>query len=38
MLVAKWKQVPAVMSQHLVESLPRREEAVIAVKEGPAPN
>ena len=30
--VAEWKQVPAVMFQHLVESLPRRVEAVIAVK------
>jgi hypothetical protein len=30
MLVAEWKQVPAAMYQHLVESLPRRVEAVIA--------
>ena len=31
-LVAKWEQVHAAMVQHLVESLPRREEAVIAAK------
>ena len=31
-LVAEWKQVPAEMFQHLVESLPRRVEAVIAAK------
>ena len=30
MLVAEWKQVPKAMFQHLVESLPRRVEAVIA--------
>jgi hypothetical protein len=30
--VAEWKQVPAAMFQHLVESLPRRVEAVIAAK------
>ena len=29
-LVAEWKQVPAAMFQHLVESLPRRVEAVTA--------
>ena len=29
-LVAEWKQVPAAMFKHLVESLPRRVEAVIA--------
>ena len=29
-LVAEWKQVPAAMFQHLVESIPRRLEAVIA--------
>ena len=29
-LVVEWKQVPAAMFQHLVESLPRRVEAVIA--------
>ena len=29
-LVADWKQVPAAMFQHLVDSLPRRVEAVIA--------
>jgi hypothetical protein len=27
-LVAEWKQVPSAMFQHLVESLPRRVEAV----------
>nr|ACN11475.1 Transposable element Tcb1 transposase [Salmo salar] len=32
MLVVEWKQVPAAMFQHLVESLPRREKAIIAVK------
>ena len=32
-LVAEWKQVPATVFQHLVESLPRRVEAVIAAKE-----
>ena len=36
-LVAEWKQVPAEMFQHLVESLPRRVEAVIAAKVGPTP-
>ena len=35
-LLAEWKQVPA-MFQHLVESLPRRVEAVIAAKGGPTP-
>ena len=34
-LVAEWKQVPAGMFQHLVESLPRRVEVVIAAKGGP---
>ena len=34
-LVAEWKKVPAAMFQHLVESLPRRVEAVIAAKGGP---
>jgi hypothetical protein len=33
-LLAKWKQVPAAIFQHLVESLSRREEAVIAAKRG----
>jgi hypothetical protein len=33
-LVAVWKQVPAAMFQHLVESLPRRVEAIIAAKSG----
>ena len=33
-LVAEWKPVPAAMFQ-LVESLPRRVEAVIAAKGGP---
>jgi hypothetical protein len=32
-LVAEWKQVPAAIFQHLVESLPRRGVAVIAAKE-----
>ena len=36
-LVAEWKQILAAMFQHLVESLPRRVEAVIASKGGPAP-
>jgi hypothetical protein len=36
-LVAEWKEVPAAMFQHLVESLPRRMEAVIAAKGGPTP-
>jgi hypothetical protein len=36
-LVAEWKQVPAAMFQNLVESLPRRVEAVIAAKKGPTP-
>ena len=31
-LVAEWKQVPAAMFQHVVESLPRRVEAVIESK------
>ena len=31
-LVAEWKHVPAAMFQHLVESLPRRVEAVISAK------
>ncbi|KAM9473079.1 transcription activator BRG1-like [Salvelinus alpinus] len=36
-LMAEWKQVPAAMFQHLVESLPRRVEAVIAANGGPTP-
>jgi hypothetical protein len=36
-IVAKWKQVPAAMFHHLVESLPWRVEAVIAAKGGPTP-
>ena len=36
-LVAEWKQVPAAMYQQLMESLPRRLEAVIAAKGGPNP-
>ena len=36
-LVAKWKKVPAAMFQHLVESILRRVETVIAAKEGPTP-
>ena len=35
-LVAEWKS-PAAMFQHLVESLPRRVEAVLAAKGGPTP-
>ena len=31
-LVAEWKQIPTAMFHHLVESLPRRVEAVIAAK------
>ena len=37
-LVAEWKQISAAMFQHIVESLPRRVEAVITAKEGPSPN
>jgi hypothetical protein len=37
MLVAEWKQVPAAMFQHLVESLLKRVEAVIAENGGPTP-
>jgi hypothetical protein len=36
-LVAEWKQVPAAMFQHLVESLLIRVEAVITSKVGPTP-
>jgi hypothetical protein len=37
-LVAEWKQAPAAMFQQLVESLPRKVEAVIEVKgEAPTP-
>ena len=36
-LVAEWKQIPAAMFQHLVESLPRRVDAIIAAKEEPTP-
>ena len=36
-LMAEWKQVPAAMFQHLVESFPRRVEAIIAAKGGPIP-
>ena len=36
-LVAEWKEVPIAMFLYLVESLPRRVEAVLAVKEGPTP-
>ena len=31
-VVDEWKQIPAAMFQHLVESLHRRVEAVIAAK------
>ena len=37
MLVTEWKQVPTAMFQHLVESHPRRVEAVIAAKGLPTP-
>ena len=33
-VVAQWRQVPTAMLQHIVESLPRRLEAVIAAKGG----
>ena len=36
-VVAERKKIPAAMLQHLVESLPRRVEAVMAAKEGPTP-
>ena len=36
-LLAEWKQVPAAMFKNLVDSLPRRMEAVIAAKGGPTP-
>ena len=36
-LVAEWKKAPAAMFQHLVESLSRRVEAVLAAKRGPTP-
>jgi hypothetical protein len=36
-LVVEWKQVPAAIFQHLVESLPRRVGAVIAAKGGSTP-
>ena len=32
-VVAEWNQIPAAIFQHLMESLPRRVEAVIAAKE-----
>ena len=35
--VAELKQVPTAMFPSLVESLPRRVEAVIAAKGGPTP-
>jgi hypothetical protein len=34
-IVSEWKQVPTAMFQHLVESLLRRAEAIIAAKGGP---
>ena len=34
-LVAELKQVPAAIFQHLLESLPRRVEAVYSIKGGP---
>jgi transposase len=36
-LVAEWMQVLTAIVQHLVESLPRRVEAVVAAKGGPTP-
>jgi hypothetical protein len=36
-LVAEWKHIPGAMFQHLVESLPRRVEVVIAANGGPSP-
>jgi hypothetical protein len=36
-LVAEWKQVLAAMFHHLVESLPRKVEAVIETKWGTTP-
>jgi hypothetical protein len=33
-LVAEWKQVPSAMFHHLVESIPKIVEAVIAAKGG----
>jgi hypothetical protein len=36
-LVAEWKRVSAAMFQYLLESLPRRVEAVVAAKGGPTP-
>jgi hypothetical protein len=36
-LVAEWKQDPAAMFQHLVQSLTRRVEAVAVAKGGPTP-
>ena len=36
-LKAEWNIAPPAMFQHLVESLPRRVEAVIAAKGGPNP-
>ena len=36
-LVTEWKQILAAMFQHLVESLPRRVEAVIVAKRRPTP-
>ena len=36
-LVTEWKKASAAMFQHLVESLPRRMEGVIAAKGGPPP-
>ena len=38
LLVAEWKQDPAAMFQHLLESIPRRVDTVIAVKGGPTPD
>ena len=35
--LVEWKQFPAEMFQHLVESLPRRVVAILAAKEAPNP-
>jgi hypothetical protein len=37
MLMAEWKQVPTAMFQHVMESIPKRVEAVITAKGGPTP-
>jgi len=37
MLQEEWRAIPAAMYQHLVDSLPRRVEAVIRARSGPMP-